>query len=161
MVRGFWRVFAALWVLVAASGHATSPSIRVRLLAEVERKSVEGGREIVKLAPADRVVPGDEVIYTVEVRNTGSSDVVAPLIVRPVPTHMRLLGDSATGPGAEVTYSIDGGRVFDRAENLTTVGSDHRPRRATAGDYTHIRWQLKSTLKPKSVAYARFRALVK
>jgi hypothetical protein len=34
-------------------------------------------------------------------------------------------------------------------------------RPATAADYTHIRWQLKHSLKGNSVAFARFRAVVK
>jgi hypothetical protein len=34
-------------------------------------------------------------------------------------------------------------------------------RLATAADYTHIRWQLKHSLKANSAAFARFRAVVK
>ena len=88
---------------VGASGQATSPSLKVRIIAEVETKVMEGGREVTRLAPADRVVPGDEVLYTLEIRNMS-----------------------------------------------------HK-----ASDYTHIRWQLRNTLKSHAVAFARFRAVVK
>jgi hypothetical protein len=71
------------------------------------------------------------------------------------------VADSAIGPGAEVSYSIDGGRSFDRPENLELAGPAGAPRPATAADYTHIRWQFKHGLKVKSVAFARFRAVVK
>jgi hypothetical protein len=65
------------------------------------------------------------------------------------------------GPGAEVSYSVDGGRSFERAEYLTVQGPDGRLRPAVAADYTDIRWQLKNSLKANSVAFVRFRALVK
>jgi len=57
-----------------------------------------------------------------------------------------------------VSYSIDGGHTFDGAESLqVSEGGHERP--ANPKDYTHIRWTLKNTLKPKSIAFARFRAV--
>jgi hypothetical protein len=64
-------------------------------------------------------------------------------------------------PGAATSYSVDAGRSFESAENLKVQGPDGRPRPAIAADYTHIRWQLKNSLKPNSVAFVRFRAQVK
>jgi uncharacterized repeat protein (TIGR01451 family) len=107
------------------------------------------------------VVPGDQVIYTVEIRNTGAEAVLAPSVAYAIPEHMRYVADSAVGPGAEVSYSIDGGRTFDRPENLKVAGPAGQLRPADAADYTHIRWQLKNSLKGNSVAFARFRAVVK
>ena len=74
---------------------------------------------------------------------------------------MRYLDDTAAGPGAQITFSVDGGRTFDAPENLRVVGADGQRHAATAADYTHIRWQLKHILKGRSVAFARFRAVVK
>jgi uncharacterized repeat protein (TIGR01451 family) len=142
---------AALMLITVSSGQATLPGIDIRTVAEVETKLVENGREIVRLLPANRVVPGDSVIYTIEIRNVGSSDAVAPTVTRPIPNHMAYVADSATGPGADITYSVDG-RTFDRPDGLAP---------AKAADYTHIRWQFRTTLKSKSVAFARFRAVVK
>jgi uncharacterized repeat protein (TIGR01451 family) len=122
---------------------------------------MDRGREIVKLIPADRVVPGDRVLYTLEVRNTGATALDSPIVVHPVPEHMRYVAGTAVGPGAQVTYSVDGGRTFERAENLNVAGPDGNPRLAVAADYTHIRWQLKNSLKANSMAFVRFRALVK
>jgi len=139
---------------------APDPALRVRAIAEVEARVNQGGRAVVKLIPADRVVPGDRVIYTLEVTNISATAVEAPVVSHAVPEHMRYLGDSAVGPGAEVRYSVDGGLSFDRAENLTVSGPDGKPRRAVAADYTHIRWQLKNSLQANSVAFVRFRAQV-
>jgi uncharacterized repeat protein (TIGR01451 family) len=147
-------LMAATAVAQEAAGRLT-----IKAIAEVESKSTAHGREVVKLIPADRVVPGDQVIYTLEVRNTGAA-LEAPVVVHPVPEHMRYVADSAVGPGAEVSYSVDAGRSFDRAENLKVPGKDGEPRPAVAADYTHIRWRLKNSLKANSVAFVRFRAQV-
>jgi len=154
---------AVLALLPAAVAAAQPPSgpLEIRAVAEVESKSMDRGREIVKLIPADRVVPGDRVLYTLEVRNTGATALDAPIVAHPVPEHMRYVAGTAVGPGAEVTYSVDGGHTFDRAENLKVSGPDGNPRPAVAADYTHIRWQLKNSLKANSMAFVRFRALVK
>jgi len=101
------------------------------------------------------------VIYTLEVRNTGAAPIAAPLVTYAIPEHMRYVADSAVGPGAEVSYSVDAGRSFESADALKVQGPGGRMRPAAAADYTDIRWQLKNSLKPNSVAFVRFRALVK
>jgi uncharacterized repeat protein (TIGR01451 family) len=145
----------------AANGQADSGSIAIKAIAEVELQTLERGREISKLAPADRVVSGDWVIYTLEVRNTASTTVHTPTVTYPVPEHMSYVAESAVGPATEVSYSVDGGSHFDVAENLKIQDADGQLRPAAAADYTHIRWQLKNSLKANSVAFVRFRARVK
>ena len=149
-----------LGLAYAASGQATSEALVIKAVAEVETRTVRNGTDTVKLAPANRVVPGDQVIYTLEIRNSGPAALRDPVVTYAVPSHMMYVADSATGPGAEVRYSVDGGHVFDRPENLR-VSSDGHSRAAKPDEYTHIRWKLKNTLKSKSVAFARFRAVVK
>jgi uncharacterized repeat protein (TIGR01451 family) len=151
----------ALLLAALAVGQVPGGPLAIRSIAEVESRSIAAGRAVVKLIPADRVVPGDRVIYTLEVRNTGPTALDSPVVTHPVPEHMRYVAGSAVGPGAEVSYSVDGGRSFERAENLKVPGVDGRLRSAVAADYTDIRWQLKNSLKANSVAFVRFRALVK
>jgi uncharacterized repeat protein (TIGR01451 family) len=151
----------ALFLATAAGGQVPASPLEIKSIAEVESRSVEAGRAVVKLIPADRVVPGDRLIYTLEVRNTGATALDAPTVTHPVPEHMQYVADSAVGPASEVSYSVDGGRTFEHAENLKVFGVDGRLRPAVAADYTDIRWQLKNSLKANSVAFVRFRALVK
>ena len=148
-------------LMTCAAAQETADPLTIKAIAEVESRAVVGGREVVKLITADRVVPGDRVLYTLEVRNTGAKTLQAPAIIHPIPEHMRYVANSAVGPGAEVSYSVDGGRSFDSAERLHVSGADGAPRAAAAADYTHIRWRLKNDLKVNSVAFVRFRALVK
>jgi uncharacterized repeat protein (TIGR01451 family) len=138
---------------------ADSEPLSIKAIAEVQSSQAHG-RET-KLFPADRVVSGDTVIYTLEVHNTASTSVPRPVVIYAVPEHMTYMPDSAVGPGTEVTYSVDAGRSFDVPENLKVQEPRGELRAATAADYTHIRWQLKNALKANSVAFVRFRARVK
>jgi len=143
----------ALWVSYAgfgASGQATSGGVAVKAVAEVQSHVIQDGREVIRLAPAVHVAPGDEVIYTLEIRNTGAVTVRTPTVVYPVPAHMTIFADSATGPGTEVSFSADGGRRFEPPDGHVAPEA-----------YTHVRWSFKKNLKAKSVAYVRFRAIVK
>jgi uncharacterized repeat protein (TIGR01451 family) len=176
----------ALFFAVPACGQEPASSLEIKSIAEVESKVAQqagtaadagkaggtgnagdagpastGGRAAVELVPADRVVPGDRVIYTLEVRNTAATGLDAPSFTYPIPEHMRYIANSAVGPGAQVSYSVDGGHSFARAEDLKVQGADGKLRAAVAADYTDIRWQLKNSLKANSVAFVRFRTLVK
>ena len=161
IIRAAAVALCVLGGALAASGQATSDSLAIRTVAEVETIVTQNNHDVVKLAPADRVVPGDQVIYSLEIRNTGAAAVREPTVTSPIPAHMAYVAESATAPGAEVSYSVDGGHSFDRPEELRVLDKDGHVRPAIDKDYTHIRWKLKNPLKSNSVAFARFRAVVK
>lgn len=159
--RTAWLLALGVGLSLEASGQATSGAIVIKTIVEVQVQVKENGRALPKLVPAGRLVIGDQVVCTLEVRNASRSVEPPPTVTNPVPEHMRYIADSAAGPGAEVTYSVDGGRRFDRPDALTVVGVNGQKHLASAADYTHIRWQLKNSLKAGSVAFVRFRAIVK
>jgi len=144
-----------------AGAQAASDPMAIKAVAEIEQRTLAQGHETTKLVPADRVVPGDRVFYTLEVRNTGAATIAAPTVTYPIPDHMQYIADSAVGPATEVSFSVDGGRSFDIAEDLKIRTAEGTLRAAIAADYTHIRWQFKRHLKGNAVAFVRFRALVK
>jgi uncharacterized repeat protein (TIGR01451 family) len=156
-----WKsALCAAVISVIAQAQTPADHLVIRVSAEVAVPKPEP-----KLQPAERVVPGDVLIYTVEVRNAGPYAVESALVIQPVPNHTMYLADSAVGPGVDVDYSVDGGRSFDRPENLKPVNGTANgaaaAARATAAEYTHIRWRMRNRLKPNSIAYLRFRAQVK
>lgn len=154
-------MFLSLTAAAAALGQTLPNSVAVRTLAEVETRVTVNGREAIKLVPAQRLSPGDEVICTVEIRNT--SAVAFRLLTVPyqIPDHLRYLADSAVGPGADVSFSVDGGRTYAWPDGLMVEGPRGTPRPATAADYTHILWRLKHGLKGNAVAFAHYRAIVR
>ena len=68
----------ALWLLVLAclaSPFCLADGARP---ATLEVKATAAVRQDQALVPADRVVPGDEVFYTLEIRNTGGTKLPPP-----------------------------------------------------------------------------------
>lgn len=161
MMQAAIAALCAFGAAHAALAEDTTTGLSIKAIAEIETRVIQAGHETVKLVPAMHVVPGDPVVYTLEIRNLAANSVARPEITYAVPVHMAYLADSATGPGAEVSYSTDGGHVFDRPENLRVASVGGQLRTAQAADYTHIRWNLKQALTSNSVAFARFRAVVK
>src|ERR1700693_3013802 len=87
-IRMIGAALCGIGIPYAASGQATSQALVIKAVAEVETRAVQDGRDIVKLAPASRVVPGDQVIYTLEIRNPGRTAVHRPAVTYAAPYHM-------------------------------------------------------------------------
>lgn len=97
-----------------------------------------------RFVPAGRLEAGDEVHYTIRVRNPGQNPVTGAQVTKRMPFGLHYIEGSATGPASDVEFSTDGGKSF-------TAGPQD-------GDYTHLRWTLRRPLPPQSTALLRFRA---
>ncbi|PHR26601.1 MAG: hypothetical protein COA38_14455, partial [Fluviicola sp.] len=98
------------------------------------------GNKITRRVDANNVVPGDRLVYVTTVRNRSQQRVENVSIVNPVPAHTTYLEGSAQGDGTMITFSADGAKHFDTAENLTVADESGDSRAATTMDYTHTRW---------------------
>ena len=129
----------------------------------VETLQVETGpddREIRHWAPARRLDAGDEVHYTVRVRNPGEQPVTDVVVTKRLPFGVRYQAGTATGPACRVQFSTDGGATFKAPEpTRAATGSRRNARPAPAPEYTHVRWILDKPLAPKATALLRFRAV--
>ncbi len=151
-------IFSIAAIAAIANAQSGADRIVTNVSVELEASSADHGAARPRLQVAERVSPGDVLIYTVEVRNAGQHAAESPVVVQPIPAHMAYVADSAVGPGVDVDYSIDGGHTFDKPDNLKVTAAAVP---ASAADYTHIRWHLRNRLKPNSIAYVRFSAQVK
>ncbi len=141
---------------------APQGSILVKTVAEQEQVATAAdGSRTTTLAPALRVLPGREVVYTVTFQNTGHDAASDVVVTNPVPEHTSYVAGSAFGPGTDLLFSTDGGHSFASAAALEVHGADGSVRAAGAEDYTHIRFVLKNSLTPGAVAFARYRTTVK
>jgi uncharacterized repeat protein (TIGR01451 family) len=104
---------------------------------------------------------GDEIFYTLRVRNTTEKAISGIIVIKPVPRNTRYVADSAVGPGVSVTVSIDGGSTFVDPDALDFNASVGVPRRPLPDEFTHIRWQLRHSLAPGATALLRFRGIFK
>jgi uncharacterized repeat protein (TIGR01451 family) len=130
---------------------------------EVERLEIgtgPGGEETRRWIAADRLNAGDEIHYTVRVRNPGKQPVENIVVTKRLPFGVHYLRNSAAGPASEVQFSIDGGKTFATPDALQRAASAGKktPRKALDDQYTHVRWVLRKPLGPASTALLRFRA---
>jgi hypothetical protein len=95
------------------------------------------------------------------VRNGSNAPIDAPTVIRAIPRNTEYVVDSAVGPAATISVSIDGGTTFSAPEDLEIVTLPGVSRPAIASDYTHIRWQLQHPLVVGATALLRFRGIFK
>jgi uncharacterized repeat protein (TIGR01451 family) len=156
----FSVIAAIVAVGLGSQAFAQTPGcIVLKSVAEVEQVTVNAkGERTTKLVPAGKVVPGTEVTWTVTANNTCKLPSEQVTINNAVPEHMTYVANSAVGPGADVTYSLDG-QTYGTAEQLT-VKEDGATRKARADEYKKIRWVFKDSLQPGAQGFARFRAVL-
>jgi len=139
--------------------------IKLEHTAQVEKieKNAEG-KEVIKLVPADLVVPGNVVVYTVTATNAGNAPADKIVINNAISEHVLYIADSASsvaiGKNTTITFSVDGGKQYGAAEKLTVTEAGVT-RAATPEDYTHVRWQLNFALEPQKSTSVFFKARVK
>ena len=167
---------AALFMLILAAWTPVraADEVEISLIAEVrlDIPTVPGNRPVSRLIPASSLRQGQEIFYTVRIRNPAAFAAQDVEVVQRVPENTVYVAGSATGPGVDVELSADGGRTFGREGQLTlvdqsaialmeatTLDRDALTRPARPQDYTHIRWRLHNALAPGAVALARFRAV--
>lgn len=133
--------------------------VQLTASAEVEVKIPDAhGRLVVRRIPAEKVLPGSRVIYTIHYSNTGNLPAERVAITNPIPEHMRYQAESAFGFKAAVTFSIDGGKTFDRPDKLFILDQTGKSLPANAADYTHIRWTLEQSIAPQATGQVGFMA---
>jgi uncharacterized repeat protein (TIGR01451 family) len=148
------------------AGHAlVAQAQTVELVTKAEREIevVEKGVKSKKLLPPQKMVPGDEVFYTVTYTNKTAKPAENVTVTNPVPKNTRYRDGSAAGENAEITFSVDGGKTFATPDKLTVAAKDKGAtgvRPASGADYTHIRWVVKQNVAPGQSGSVRFRAVI-
>lgn len=148
-----------LSVLVSFSAMAAEKIVfKSEVFQEVTVK--EAGKEVSKLIPADKIVPGEEVIYLLSFSNEGDADAEGIVINNPIPANTWYREGSAFGAGSEVLVSINDGQSFGQLSELTVKLADGVERPATFKDVTHVRWALNYALQPGKTGTVSYRAVV-
>jgi len=166
-IRHLFAPLALAAAAFAAGAQAQSPATGGVQLVNVAQKEVEieeAGKRVRKLVEPGKMVPGDEVVYTISYVNKGARPAERVVVTNPVPQHTKMRGGSAEGANAEIVYSVDGGKTFAAPDKLTVSARDAKgapvTRPAVAADFTHVRWTLKEPLAPGASGYVRFRTVI-
>ena len=162
VLAAFALTLAAVAAAAQTAGEAASSGLEVVTVVEKLPSGADGDPQApVPLAPAAAPEPGDSLIYTVKFTNASGGDVDNVRITKPIPAGVRYVEGSASGPGCEVLFSVDGGRTFGEPSELFIVAADGARRAAQPDDYTHIRWRLRTALAGGAAGFARFRAVAR
>lgn len=150
------RRVAALGLLVlpllGVAVHARAegkPEVQLSMTAEKEVTVKEGDKQVVKRVPATTSAPGDVLIYTLRYKNVGDEKATAVKVDNPLPDGARYVADSASGAGAEISFSVDGGKTFAKPAGLMVVKGGTKVK-AEVADYTTIRWVISEVGPGKS-----------
>jgi len=92
---------------------------------EVVVKNLDG-TETVRREKADTVVPGENIVYSINYYNDLDKAAENVVLVMPVPAELTLIEGSADIVGAETTFSADGGKSFASREISPIIRLDGR-----------------------------------
>lgn len=144
---GFTLASAAQEPDLAASGAAIATgSDLLETAIDVEKLEAADppGRPHARFVPVGRLEAGDEVHYTIRVRNPGQKPVTDVQVTKRMPLGLHYLAGSASGPACVVEFSTDGGKAFSATP--------------PDGEFTHLRWTLRRPIPADSTVLLRFRA---
>ena len=140
-------IYIGMLFILAAFSNQVLAQIEVKTVAEIEVTEIDKqGNKVVKRTAPTTVVPGTEVIYTITAKNTGTEPADNIVVTNPVPKETVYVDGSAFGAGTKITFSVDGGKSFDQAKNLTVKDASGKSRTPKAEDYTHVRWTFQFNL---------------
>lgn len=155
-----------LFLLLCSLAMVASAAPQVELNITVEKditETNEKGEAVTRRVAAEDAIQGDELFYTITYKNTGDEAATNVQLDNPVAEGTTYKADSAWGDGADILFSIDGGKSFKKASNITyqVTGSDGKPelRKAEPETYNAIRWLVKE-IKPGSEGKAGFNVKV-
>jgi len=158
-----FSLVAALMITLSVQ-HAVSQDGRhldLNSTVEVEREVTnERGEKEIKIEPADRILPGEIIVFGTTFTNVGEDAADSVILTNPVPENTTYIGGSASGDGADITFSVDGGQNYDLPGNLKVTGEDGKPRLALPAEYTHIRWTMNRSLNPGETGKIGFKSVL-
>jgi uncharacterized repeat protein (TIGR01451 family) len=103
------------------------------------------GSEEKRFVEARRLEAGEEIYYTIRVRNAGKEPVTDVVVTKRMPFGVDYVTGSASGPDCDVELSADNGATYSPG--------------GKPGEYTHVRWICQRPLAPGATALLRFRAI--
>lgn len=154
------KFLTAMTLLLLALNAAAQSHLEVQTTVQKQEVFVNAqGEEETRLVPADTVLPGETVFYTITFTNVSNEVADRVVITNPIDESLVYLDGSAFGAGMDIVFSVDGGESFAAASELT-VTEDGEVRAAEPRDFTHIRWVMRNDLAAGAQGTARFAAVL-
>lgn len=163
MRKGVFCSMMLFSFLLLSSLAFAKPNIEIKIKAEKETMVIKNGQKVKKMIPVKKVASGETIQYTITYTNTSKEPAVNAVVDDPIPAGTTYISGSASGDKAEITFSIDGGKIYQKPTLLTyemTVNGKKEKKAASPEQYTNIRWTIPS-IPAGSSGNVSFKALVK
>lgn len=163
-IRNMLIVALSLGLALGAQAAPAAPKNPIALSIEGQMEQIykdDKGETKKRLVPITKIVPGDEVVYTITYQNKGKEPADNVVVNDPIPKEVAYRDGSAFGTGTTIEFSVDEGKTYGKPEALKVKGADGKPRAATGSDYTHIRWTVLGKVAPGQTGFVRFRAVIR
>jgi uncharacterized repeat protein (TIGR01451 family) len=152
---------AAMCVLPAVlMAQGRSIEVKNEAFQEIEVLNENGTKEL-RRVPAEKVLPGTEVIYVTTVRNLGKEPAERVVVDNPMPEHMLYRGASVLDESGTVEVSVDGGKRYGLLAALEVDDGLGKARPAEADDVTHVRFKMNRPLRAGGSNRFGFRAVLR
>lgn len=123
------------------------PQMSIGITTSKEVTETVNGAKVKKLVPTTQAASGDTLVYSLAYSNKGDEAATDAVIDNPVSAGMSYIDNSASGAGADITFSIDGGKSYKKPSLLTyeikLPNGTVQKYTARPEEYTHIRWTIK------------------
>lgn len=152
---GLLFIGAPVWA-APQQGHISLQTVGTQIKVTVGKD----GKQERQLEPANHVLPGTEVIWTINYKIVGGQPVTNAEITDPIPAHMVYVADSASGADTDISFSVDGGKTWGKAGELQIKSADGTTTTALPKDYTNIRWIVRGRLAPGAKGSVSYHAIL-
>jgi uncharacterized repeat protein (TIGR01451 family) len=142
------------------------PKVEIQLSVAKQEvtKNADGTQKVSWMEMGEKpvVTPGDVLRFNVNSENSGKSAAKNLVVTQPVPSKTTYQLQSALANGAQLTYSIDGGKTFVAQPTVTVKleNGQEVQRPAPAEAYTHVRWTYSEALAPAASFRTSFNVAV-
>ncbi|WP_295421734.1 hypothetical protein [Sulfurovum sp.] len=127
-------------IMIALSMMVLSLHAEVTIKSQSYQKVIK--KKKVKWVKAAKVIPGSVVLYVNTLKNKGKETAQNLTVVNAIPAHMNYVkGTARCKSKCNITYSVDGGKTFNKPKKLFVKDKKTKKRRrAKASEYTAIKW---------------------
>jgi len=163
-----WFLFVALVLFSGfkVGAQEQKPRVILSMKTEKEVRILQGEKWVAERLPvenSEEVGSQAMLIYNITYSNKGEGEARDISVVDPIPAGTVYILGSASGEGSDMTYSIDGGLIYQEPPVqyvIKKADGTQEKKIAPPEMYTHIKWLVKGPVQPGKDGQVSFKARV-
>lgn len=148
--------FATGFVLATSPANAAPGAVSLQGDVKLDKLVVASGSTRHVLVTPQKVVPGDQLVFSTNYKNNGSAPVEHFVVTNPLPKGVTYSNEGAAGSAV----SVDGSKTWGVLETLKVPDGKGVLRPAQSNDVTHVRWTV-AVIAPGATGAVSYHAVVR